>query len=468
VKPATLTLGGELVVGQLPVLVADELEEAFILSPGRKKEQRYARRIGPHTVAIPRGGHAAVRDVVEKKHGIPVPKYGEPGFSDQRAKGDALALRRPFDLPLRPFQADAVERIERERQGLIYLACAGGKTRTSLAIAARLRRKTLVVMDKVSLVDQWIKSAAPYFRCSRVADGDHDWSGDFVVGCSDSALPDLAADPAIASRFGLVIHDECHHALAQKHRDIYEHMPAAWRIGLTATAEFRSYSYDVIRWIFGRTQVAKTARELIAEGVLQEGKLFVHYTGFRYDDPHPDRDSTRRMEQALIRDPARNRAITTLLARESSLGQTIAVVADRLEYCDILAQLFRGLGVPHVHVLTSQVSPARRDHALDKARRTPGTILIATSLFDEGIDIPELDQLANVFPQRSERQTQQRASRVIRNHEGRVKIVREFVDRQEPLLNDRFRARLPVYEEIGLKMIVQPLEQHLSVVRRAG
>jgi superfamily II DNA or RNA helicase len=95
--------------------------------------------------------------------------------------------------------------------GIISVACAGGKTTMSLYIACQLKVKTLVLVHKTFLLDQWVE------RCRQFTDASIgiikqkkiDVIGkDIVIGMLQSVSM-IDYDPSIFDGFGLVICDEC-------------------------------------------------------------------------------------------------------------------------------------------------------------------------------------------------------------------------------------------------------------------
>ena len=89
-----------------------------------------------------------------------------------------------------------------------------GKTTTALYIASRLRTKTLVIVHKAFLADQWRDRAGthlPGATVSMVGCGDADCTGDVVVATIQTLL---SRGLACAAEVGLVIVDEVHRIAA--------------------------------------------------------------------------------------------------------------------------------------------------------------------------------------------------------------------------------------------------------------
>jgi len=73
-------------------------------------------------------------------------------------------------------------------------------------------------------------------------------------------------------------------------------------------------------------------------------------------------------------------------------------------------------------------------------------VLVASKIFDQGIDIPQLDALILAGSGKSSARALQRIGRVIRNYPGKEKaIVVDFYDNCK-FLREHSKARLKVYK----------------------
>ena len=83
-------------------------------------------------------------------------------------------------------------------------------------------------------------------------------------------------------------------------------------------------------------------------------------------------------------------------------------------------------------------------------------VLIATTIFDEGADISNLNALIIASGGKSFRQVMQRVGRVLRKKKTgeNVASVFDFVDRQDPILYKHSKNRKSIYTDEGYELNV--------------
>jgi superfamily II DNA or RNA helicase len=91
-----------------------------------------------------------------------------------------------------------------------------------------------------------------------------------------------------------------------------------------------------------------------------------------------------------------------------------------------------------------------RRNALEAFKAGELKRLVATSLCDEGIDLPIASVLVLVSGGRSRAKTEQRTGRVLRQFAGKESgLIYDFVDKFHGLMYKHFRQRLAVYKQLG-------------------
>ena len=135
--------------------------------------------------------------------------------------GEPLAVEVAFVGQLSSLQQSAVDAVKAAYAAtggaVLNLYCGGGKTVCALHLVAAARRKTLVIVHKQFLVDQWaerIRGFLPAARVGRIKQSLVDVEEcDVVVGMLQSIARRSTGYPL--SSFGHVIVDECHHICAK-------------------------------------------------------------------------------------------------------------------------------------------------------------------------------------------------------------------------------------------------------------
>lgn len=165
-----------------------------------------------------------------------------------------------FQGSLRPEQAEPVDAMLRacrdpnKMGGILNVFCGGGKTTMALYIAVVLKRKTLIVVHKDFLLEQWserIKQFVPdasvgTIKAKVIDVKDHD-----IVIASLQSLSMKEYDPAVFSDFGTVIIDEVHHTSAEVFSKALRKITFTYSIGLSATITRKDGLAKVFIWFLG-------------------------------------------------------------------------------------------------------------------------------------------------------------------------------------------------------------------------
>ena len=410
------------------------------LHPGFEPEELCLLDEGDAEVRLPRG---AIHDLrrLASIDGVVIE------FDDRRV---LPAMRLP-DLPdvgLRDYQARAVSKLERITQGTVVIPCGGGKTRVGIGAMGRLRTPALVLVHTLDLAAQWRDEIRGLLgvEAGMVGGGD-DARAPITVGVIQTLVrwPPEKLDGFLAG-FGLVILDEAHHVAASTFRDVIGRCPARYRVGLTATPEREDGLTPLLDLFLGRPLEVVPHEDLVAAGVLTLPEIRVVETGFAF--PYLGADDYAAMMSALVTDDDRNDLVVAAVVAEAGAGHTCLVLSGRVEHCRSLVAQLRVCGV-NAAELTGRVPKDRRRTLLQQARDGELAVLVATSLADEGLDLPRLSRVFLSYPSRARGRTVQRLGRLMRPHADKDRAVLvDFVDRKVPVLRRQHLDRRRLYAEV--------------------
>jgi superfamily II DNA or RNA helicase len=245
---------------------------------------------------------------------------------------------------------------------------------------------------------------------------------------------------------GLLILDEAHHVAASTFHSVVDRCPARYRLGLTATPEREDGLTALLDLFMGAPLVTVTHDELVAAGVLTVPDIHSVETDFTY--LYTGAEDYAPMLAAVASDPARNALIVEHVAREAHAGHVCLVLSGRIDHCHTLANAIEAEGVSAA-VLTGEVKRAVRKELLDRARAGELAVIVATSLADEGLDLPRLSRVFLAYPGRARGRTVQRLGRLMRPHAEKTDAALfDFVDRKVPLLRRHHLERRKLYAEV--------------------
>jgi superfamily II DNA or RNA helicase len=163
--------------------------------------------------------------------------------------------------------------------GLLELPCAWGKTSASLYILSKLHKKTLVIVHKEFLMNQWIERIQQFLPKARVGkiqgpiiDID---DKDIVIGMLQS-LSMKEYPPSIFESFGLTIIDEVHHISSEVFSNSLFKLVTKYMLGLSATMNRKDGTTKVFKMFLG---------EVIFKGKRDEPmNVVVHGIQYEVDD----------------------------------------------------------------------------------------------------------------------------------------------------------------------------------------
>ena len=404
----------------------------------------------------PRGAIDLIREELAKDGlGVSVARDGRRG-------GEPIAVR-PVDRPMaRDYQQEGVAKIYTRMQGLIVLPCGAGKSRLGADAILRLGVTTLIGVHTADLADQWLAGlAAAGLDGGLIGNGRDERGRDVVVGIIASLLPILDADPTWGERFGFVIIDEAHHVPADTFQRVLRVVPAKYRIGLTATPDREDGLTRLVQWSFGPVLLERTTKEMIKLGYLMAATIEIVSTGWQWEHAAAYRIATQndsaktlqkllhQLEVDVASDLVRNCGIADMVAAEALKGETCVVLVRTREHAKELAEMIVARGV-EARALTGKVSKKNRKAAIDDLRAGVLPVAVATSLADEGLDLPRLSAVFLASPQRARGTTVQRLGRLLRLWEGKLPKLYDFVDDDVDVLASRATARRRVFKETDL------------------
>lgn len=351
-------------------------------------------------------------------------------------------------LGLRDYQTVAVEKLAKVTQGTVVIPCGGGKTRVGMGAISKLRTPTLILVHTLDLAEQWLGELKDKLELDAGLIGDGEARPASVTVAVIQALVrwEPAKLDAFLAGFGLLILDEAHHVAASTFHSVVDRCPARFRLGLTATPDREDGLTALLDLFLGPPLVTVTHEELVAAGVLTVPEIRSIETDFQY--VYTGADDYAPMLAAVASDRARNALIIEHVVEEVRAGHVCLVLSGRIDHCHALCDGVAANGISAA-VLTGEVKRAVRKELLERARAGELSVIVATSLADEGLDLPRLSRVFLAYPGRARGRTVQRLGRLMRPHAEKTDAALfDFVDKKVPLLRRHHLERRKLYAEV--------------------
>jgi superfamily II DNA or RNA helicase len=425
----TLTVGAQASLnGASPSLAAALKQQLTIDNPEYLEAKKYSRWMGkklkPHlfffaehndTLTFPRG-YANHAILLARKF-----MRQDPRIIDQRQSNAPVDFK--FLGELRPYQEEAISAITRHDFGVLEAGTGSGKTVIALAVIAKRRQPTLVLVHTKELLYQWVERVRTFLGVEAGMIGDSHFSiAPVTIAIVNSARNRLSELPA---HFGQLCVDECHRVPASLFTEVVTAFDCRYLLGLSATAFRRDGLTKLIHMYLGDRAFKVETVDLHESGAVLKPEFIQRATEFRY----VYRGNYQALMKSLCGNAARNQLIVAdILKERSSSPGTILVVSDRVKHCEELAALLKKQGCPSA-VLTGKLPAEQRTALVDSIRQGEVKVLISTvQLIGEGFDCPDLSTLFLTTPIKFTGRLLQVVGRVLRPAHGKQARVYDYID----------------------------------------
>lgn len=191
--------------------------------------------------------------------------YGMRKFGVVEAAPTGNDIHLTFTGSLRPLQESIVNSFfEKGGNGLIEVGCGQGKTICALNIIQKQGKKTLVIVHKEFLLNQWVERICEFLpgcRIGRIQGSQIDIEDkDIVIGMLQSlSMKDY--DVSIFSSFGFVVIDEVHHISSEVFSNFLFKVVKPNMLGLSATMERKDGTTPFFKLFLGDVVFKQTEKE---------------------------------------------------------------------------------------------------------------------------------------------------------------------------------------------------------------
>jgi superfamily II DNA or RNA helicase/HKD family nuclease len=388
--------------------------------------------------------------IVQKFEGVFESYWASPDFEEYDTGRDATRfdtaissaypsgaeiLPLSIDINPYPFQTEILERIETERvrhnrhRNLIVAATGTGKTIIAALDFKRLRRtlgnpSLLYVAHRKEILTQGLQAFRTVLRDGvfgeLYVDGSRPEEGRHIFA-SVQSLAQVPLGQLSPRAFDVVIIDEFHHAAAPTYERLLNHFEPVELIGLTATPE-RADGRSVLDWFGGRIAAELRLWEALERGLLCPFQYFgvadgtdlsgVAWTRGGYQDSA--------LENLYTANDARVRLVLQSIHvkvaapnKMRSLGFCVSIA-----HAEFMARKFNDFGIPSLS-LSGNSRAEERDQALHRLKTGDVKVIFTVDLFNEGIDLPEIDTVLFLRPTESSTVFLQQLGRGLRRSEDK-------------------------------------------------
>ncbi len=336
-------------------------------------------------------------------------------------------------VPLFDYQEKAVSEMINAKYGILQSAAGSGKTQMGIALASRIGKKTLWLCHTLDLIKQSKDRAKLYI--------DNDLIGTIASGKVDIGKGITFATIQTMSKLNLsqhkdewdcIITDEVHRVSGSptsvtQYQKVLSSLSARHKYGLSATVHRSDGMIKATYSLVGEIAYIVPDEEII--GKIMRVGIEAIATGIEITRAALNTDGTlnyAKLINYLCENERRNDLIIGVMCRRDNWQKSSLILSDRISHLETLAKPFKESGV----VITGKTKKEDREQALEDMRTGKKRYLFATySLAKEGLDIPRLERLYMVTPQKDYAVVTQAIGRIARTFEGKGNpICFDFVD----------------------------------------
>lgn len=360
-------------------------------------------------------------------------------------------------ITLRAYQVEAARRALAAERGILWLATNAGKTEVACAMMKVLKEcHVLFLVHKKALLNQTISRIAERLgtieeHIGRVGDGC--WSPKRITVATIQTLARKGARHEAAKRLlketDVLFVDEGHHTRSNTWYAVCAMCPAQFRYILSGTP-FGSGNGLMVEAAVGPVVARVSNGELIDLGVSAMPTIEMLPVEEPVIDPLASWEEV--YKEGIVTNTARNGMIAEKARGFAKEKKPTLILIRELWHGDLIREALEALKVKcsFVH---GEMPISRVEH--EKARFEDGKIpvLIASPIFDEGIDVPAIKALIVADGGKSVRATLQKIGRGLRQKDGEnVLAVVDFADLTHRWLSRHSLDRIAIYEEEGFSV----------------
>lgn len=363
----------------------------------------------------------------------------------------------------RQYQKEAVETFIEKGRGVLRIGTGGGKSLIAAMIAGYYNVPTVIYVIGKDLLYQFYETFTKIFNeniVGMIGDGICDpkriticsvWSATTAFN-KKADSEDNEWDPEVnfnddvskaqikktISSAQLSIFDEAHYLGTETLQTIYKASKNCYYFcGLSGT-DWRTDGADLLlEAVCGKRIFNLTSSELIKQGFLVQPKILMIEV--------PDCGKVKKhyptvYSKCLVEHEARNKLICSAAQRLYEQGRKVLILVRQIKHGKSLKSM-----LPGAEFVSGQLAGSDRIELRDAFLGGEVKFLISTSIYDTGVDIPELDGLILAGGGKSSVKALQRIGRVVRTGKGKQDaLVVDFIDKA-PYLNKHSLVRYSVY-----------------------
>jgi len=344
-------------------------------------------------------------------------------------------------IELRDYQFDALCACITMQRGIIGAATNSGKTEIAATVAKCLDLKTVIFTHSKTLLYQTAERLEDRINCKVGKIGDGVWEEEKInVVMIQTMIRNLNVSKGkkFLEKMELMFVDECQHLSSNTWTNVVEKCKARYRFGLSGTPQSGNIVNDM-------TLIGATGPEIFSIkniDLIKEGYSAIPKIKMIVCEQLCDGEYGEVYNKGIVESVKRNKMIVDAIDDKQTL-----VIVRMIEHGNILKRMCEDKGIICKFLSGGDASDIRQGTLKDFENKKIN-VIIASTIFDEGVDAPSIEHLILAVGGKSMIKTLQRIGRGLRKKEGdNILYVTDFIDTGNEYLLSHSEERRQIYTE---------------------
>ena len=374
-----------------------------------------------------------------------IDKIGEPD-KNKLKPGEEIDIK--FKGKLKKSQEEPTQKVldafKDKGGGILCLQCGGGKTVCALYMITKLKRKTLVVVNKDFLLNQWSERIQQFTNASIgiIKQNKCIVKGKDIVLAMLHSISQRDYPSDTFKDFGMVIVDECHHISSRVFSRALPKISCKYTLGLSATPERKDGLSKVFYWYLGDIIYSQSKENIMKVKV----NFIEFYSNKKYFKPVKmnvagrEKLNISRMISNVCEFSKRTKFIVNkikYLMNTSSEKRYILVLSDRRNHLIKIKEL-----LDKYEISSGLYLGGMKPQELKKSS-TKDVVLATYMLVSEAFDLPKLNTLILAS---SKRDIEQAVGRILRKKHDIQPMIIDIADQFANFINQG-KCRIRFYRK---------------------
>ena len=376
---------------------------------------------------------------------------------DERFVGNKIEVK--FNGSLREEQQIAIDHMLKYDNGILCAPTGFGKTVIGCKLIAERKVNTLILVNKIQLLNQWKDRIKEFLDVKEVGEISSKKKNitNVIDVVSIKSLWNNGNVLDIAKNYGMIIIDECHHTAAYTFEQAINTGNAKYVYGISATPERENGHTPIIKMQCGDIRY-KVDSLTFNKKLNIPMKVIAKKSRLNFTNQNIDNYELNEINDLIAKDIIRSENIIKDIKKEYDNGKNILVLTERLElmnyiydklskYTNNIFKYYGGIGkkiIKSYMELNNQINENKDNK-----------IIVATgSYIGEGFDDSKLDVLFLTMPISGQTRVTQYAGRLHRQDSNKKEIlIYDYIDDNFSKTRNMFLKRKKTYEKLGYEIV---------------